>query len=303
MSRSDDRARVPLGIWAASFGILLLLSGLADQLYRNLPPTKAEQKQIRECFQAKRLNKLEQPGVVVMGTSLVKYGLPFDNDMNKIAWNQGLKIHFIRFTCSSGTRRDFSVLLDPILRANPQWVFIQAEPLVLELCSRYFPRRILETVRKPIHFAAKLAVLELAHAFGVSQPCDRTQQDDVYMHLEQTATIKTIHHPLYDSYDINVPQLPEFTRFIAKARKKNIRVILLEMNRSREGTQGFGPEFRHSMDQALYELAASWNIPLWQFRGDISLKYYVDRAHLNRRGRRIFTRWFLARLKAEQGND
>ncbi|WP_457676886.1 hypothetical protein [Thiolapillus sp.] len=303
MSHGHEVARVPLRIWAASFVALLLVIGIADQLYHRLPPTEAERLQLQKCFQVERLNSLRQPAVVVMGTSAVRHGFPFDGDLEQISLARNSPIHFIRFSRDQGSSRDFSVLLDAILQARPQWVFIQAEPLVLELQSSWLPRRILEAARVRIHFLARIVALELAQALGGKLSCRRMPQDDSNVQLDRTATPADLRNPLHDSYHIRVPALPEFTRFIAEAKKRNIRVVLLEMNRSREGNESFGPAFRPALDKALQALAATWNIPLWQFRGDLSRDHFADRGHLNRQGRQVFTRWFLSRLEAEQGND
>jgi hypothetical protein len=303
MNRSHEGAQVPLGIWVSSLVALLLLVGLADLLYRKLPLSGAEHRQLQECFQVERLNSLEQPGVVVIGTSAVRHGLPFDQDMEQLARDQGEEIHFIRFSRNQGSARDFSVLLDAVLQARPRWVFIQAEPLVLELHSSHLYRRVLEAARKRIHFLARLAALRLANVFGGSLPCRNTPQDDSNLDLEKTATAQSIRNPLHDSYSIQVPALPGYTSFIDEAKRRNIRVVLLEMNRSREGNEVFGPGFRKTLNNALRQLADSWKVPLWQFTGDLSMQHYADRGHLNRRGRQVFTRWFLSRLKGEQGDD
>ena len=284
-------SKVPFSIWIAAFSGLVFIIIISDYFHENYKPVETESSSLAG-FEPERLKNIHNNGLIVVGTSLVQYGFPYDDEFETLAKKKGITIEFIRFSRSSGKPPDFEILGDAILNSKPRWVFLQAEPFFLDM-HRTFSYQWLEHLRNNVHFLLEQIIIETNF---LNTDCNPVYQNDLNLRLDEVATIEIIKNERIQ-YLIKPPVFSEyFESFLKQAKENNIKVILLEMNRSKEGNEYFGKAFRAQLNKTLQQVSKHYQIPLWQFRSDLSLNYYVDRAHLNRKGRAVFSDWFLSKL-------
>ncbi len=295
MMNHKKTSKVPFSIWIAAFSGLVFIIIISDYFHKNYKPVETESRSFA-CFEPDRLKKINNNGLIVVGTSLVQYGFPYDDEFEALAKNKGITIEFIRFSRSGGTQSDFKILSDAILNSKPRWVFLQAEPFFVKLNSSngYFYSKWLESIRNNVHFMLEPMIIKIKSLLNMDINSCHAYQNDRNLRLDDVATLKDIKNV---SYLIKPPVFPKyFEYFLKQAKENNIKVILLEMNRSKEGNENLGKAFRTQLNQTLQQASKNYQIPLWQFRSDLSLDHYIDRAHLNRKGRAVFSDWFLSKL-------
>lgn len=304
-------SKVPVSIWMAAFSGLAFILIISGYFYQHFNQTEKEREHLLACFKPERLKGINNNnGLTVVGTSLIQYGFPFDDEFEALAKTEGIDIEFIRFTRYGHKSRDYEYLGNTILKARPHWVFLEAELFFMEEYSRrVFYYKWLEHARNNVQFLFKKTLLLIQSVFFRGEvlysDCSPRVQNDTQLpiDLDQVATIETV---INDTFYLQAkpPLFPEyFESFLKQAKADSIKVILLEMNRSKEGNEQLGDAFRSQLSKTLQQAAERYQIPLWQFRSDLPLDYYTDRAHLNRKGRAVFSKWFLSKLAQENRHD
>jgi hypothetical protein len=313
-------ARVPLRVWSATIIGIISILFTASFLHNRSIEKERKSQNAQFDFEIERLQKIENNGLVVVGTSLTQHGFPFDAELSVKARERGISIHFVRFSHSGLENAIFKKLMPEILRSHPRWVFVQAEPFFLNLEQSETKKTIreasirkhIETLHSHIHylfrniystlqlFFPRLAGLE---ANTPARTSKIQWQDDSRIFLEGVAQFDMIKNST-DTVVVLQPAFPHYIEeFIEEAKKLGITVVLLEMNRSKAGNENFGESFRTRLTDTLQQVSQRYHIPYWQFRGDLPLDCYIDRAHLNLKGRAVFTNWFLEKFAREFGND
>ncbi|MCK5716888.1 MAG: SGNH/GDSL hydrolase family protein [Thiomargarita sp.] len=278
-------AKVPISIWIVVFcGLVFFM--IISQYYRN--------NNIGAYFEINRIKNIHHNGVIVVGTSLVRYGFPYDHEFELLAQKYGLMIEFIRFSRSNGKPHDFEILGDAILKSKPRWVFLQTEPFFLEFNQKHVIYRGLTHIRENIHFL-------ILHSLFTWD--NKRYQNDINLKLDEVTIIEKLQNKKRQAY-INPPFFPKyFESFLKQATENNIRVILLEMNYSKKWEDYIENSFRAQLNETLQQVSQRYHIALWQFRNDLPLDHYTDGAHLNRKGRAVFSDWFLSKLAQENHYD
>ncbi|NWF39539.1 hypothetical protein F3F96_10380 [Mariprofundus sp. NF] len=291
-------SKVPVSLWLATLSGLLFVIMISDYFHQNYKPPAAYDRLLMS-FVPERLKRIQNHGLIVIGTSMVSCGFPYDEKFESLAAKKNMKIEFVRFSRNAGRPSDFESISEAVLKSKPRWIFLQAEPFFLELSNhKSFFHEHFDSIRNNVRFMLEQILIrtKLIILFPL-------YQDDRSLKLEEVATIDEIKNAEV-SYQIKPPVSPKyFESFLKHAKENNIKVILLEMNRSKEGNEYFGDRFRAQLNRTLQQVSEFYQIPLWQFRSDLPLEYYSDRAHLNRKGRAVFSDWFLSKLAQENHHD
>lgn len=303
-----DTARVPVSIWIATAILFAAIVVYADKRYQHF-----QQHDILAEFSAERLETQDDSGVIIIGTSLIKHALPFDDELTKAAEKHHLPLKFIRFTRSGNEYRSFLCLMDPILKHPPRYLFLQAELFFLTYSRGARPRPDnadipprLNTERLRFFYYVinslyhKTANQISQHMTGHSDTSP--QSDYTIRHLQKQAGIEDVASAKYYP-EIITTSLPDtVAAFVKQLQQQGTRVVLLEANRSEEGNSALGAELRAQLTQTFQQAAADSDLTYWQFPG-LPLSHYRDRAHLNSRGRKVFTDWFLTNLVNDYNHD
>lgn len=326
---SPQAVKVPLGIWfAAIFGLILILILASLLLNQEKKRERVDNERSRSqfSFEVERLQKIGDSGLAVVGTSLTKCAFPFDAELNTLAGEKGVSIKFVRFSRNGLLGKDFPIrqnyrtVMPELLRSHPRWVFLQAETFFLGLVAkteesrkRFSIPKWNEILHTHLHFLFRKAIDRLYANFSESgnlksdvssRPRAKETQSDGDMFSDAVGRER---HMIQDSsWDIIIhpPVFPDYMEdFINEAKEAGIEVVLLEMNRSKAGNDYYGESFRAQLTNTLQEVSSKYRIPYWQFKGDLSLDYFTDWAHLNQRGRAVFTEWFLEKFVQEYGHE
>lgn len=290
---SSHEQPIPLSVWILTLTLVVVAVLLLLSL--TLPKVNENPVSIVEIVDTKRLNRIKNHGVVVLGSSLVSYGFAYDEAFDQQAAHYKLTTEMVRFTYFGAAPRGLDGLFQLILESNPRWVFIQTEPFVIDFTNR-FPNTLginqfsMNLHNRVNYLLTRLSLISLRKF---------EEQTDFGLTLDKTAPLVDL-RPDWDVV-LRPPPFPESVEsFVQAAKVRNIRVILLEMNRSKWANDSLGPDFQRQLNLRLQTFANHYRIPLWQFRSDLPLENYVDRAHLNRKGRGVFMDWFLQRLAKEE---
>ena len=329
---SDTTAKVPTSVWITATFCLFVIAIIAsyshyqyDRMAREKTEKLSAESSSQFSFETERLKTIGDSGLVVVGTSLAKCAFPFDTEFNKLVEKTGASVKFVRFSRSGQLGKEFPIrqnyqaLIPELLRYHPRWVFLQAETFFLGFVAkpeasqkRISIREWIEILHTNLHFLVRKVISALPPIFPGSgslnndvlpKPRVEEIQDDGDLFHDVVGQQEMIRDPPWDAI-IHSPVFPDYiSDFIKQAKEVGIEVVLLEMNRSKAGNEHFGESFRAQMTKTLHEVSLRYQIPYWQFRGDLSLDYFTDWAHLNRKGRVVFTDWFLENFSKEYGDD
>lgn len=322
---SDTTAKVPPSVWIAAVLCVFIVATIASYLRYQYERMEREESHSQFNFEAERLQAIGGSGLVVVGTSLTKCAFPFDPEFNELAEKIGVSVKLVRFSRSGQlgkefpTRQNYQALIPELLLYHPRWVFLQAETFFLGFVAkseasqkRLNIRTWIEILHTNLHFLARKVISALPPFFSGSanlsntvphKPRIRETQGDGDVFLDVTGQQKMIRDPTWDAI-IHPSVFPDYIEdFIEQAKEMGIEVVLLEMNRSKAGNEYYGESFRAQLTKTLQEVSLRYQIPYWQFRGDLSLDYFSDWAHLNQKGRAVFTDWFLEKFAQECSND
>jgi len=305
-------AVVPVSVWVTAATMFFSSLLLAAYFHQQFQLEKKYNADNNFAFHPERLQRLRQNGIVVIGTSLVKFGFFYDKAFEQLAREKGINLQFVRFVISGNRAEKYRGLFEKIRKYRPKLLFLQAELFFIQAdvkkSEHVFNEKFMEmvsVVHGHFHFIfGKLASLFTHRERGNVTLTPPPQSDeDILEYLNKVADKKEI----YAESKLIINSSPKFPPFVEEymryACTHGTQVVLLEMNRSKEGNESLGEVFRKELTKRLQQVATLYDIPFFKFRGDLSYEYYADRAHLNKRGRGVFCDWFLNMLSKRPGGD
>ncbi len=238
-------------------------------------------------FGLARLHRIQNNGLIVIGSSLVQCAFPYDGVMDKFSKERKVELQFIRFAVPDAEALQLAPLLQPILRAKPKWVFIQIGPFI----QTHSLIEWIQILSKNTH--------QMMNALINYQPpmpplLNALQETDKPLVLNQTTN--QIHYmgSLNFSNDPTLPLI--YQHFLSEAKKQHIQVIFLQLTRAKETENTRDKRSINAENDATQRFIKKYHVPLW-VSPSLPLTAYQDGNHLNTQGRIIFTEWFLQRLK------
>lgn len=278
---------IPVWIWLIVLILFVLILGGSF-----LIPRERQNRVID--WKLDRLEHLGSHGVIAIGTSLTKTGFYFDSDMNTFAKKNGLDIHFVRCSVSGGKPNEFEQILDRLLISKPRYIFIQLEPFMVdsEVVYPRFNLLVHNIVNKLIRNIRFYTGKELTLA------TERQDDGDLGFKMEKHATPADI-----ETAAITITKHPrlskKYIRFLKKTHDRNIQVIFLQMNRSKLAYERTLPKnLKVLIHHEIAYLKSTFGVRVWSF-SPLETQFYMDRAHLNRLGREVFSTWFIDALKKD----
>ncbi len=300
---NSNRAEVPLHVVLITFFIVVLTISLGYLFKKELQLYVIDGASL---FCTDRLDRVNgENGMVVIGSSLIQCGFPFDSDMELAARKRNMDISFVRFFKHGNTTYGFEKLLNDVLKHPPRWLFLQAETFFIGSRFNRVPsidnrlrtatEDLVSRVNAVVDTLYRAAIVRL-NFFHDSDSTSSTciHQFDLPEHnMLKEAKRNDILEEEY-TFFIHPPAFPRYVeKFLEKSERIGIKVFLLEMNRSDEANQASVENFREKLTSTFEEVSTRYRIPYWQFPSNIPLDHYQDQAHLNYKGREKFTDWFL----------
>jgi hypothetical protein len=301
---SKNHIVLPLKLWKIIFSIVVLIVVLLLQEW----DMKNNINRRNETLNLARLQqKNNKYHVVAIGTSLLRYGIPFDDILEKELIERKIDISMNRFTLSGANSGYFVNALPAMTRLNPNLIIIQSELFTLNFGEEYNFRKNIDNFYKNIDkFYTSISSKSNVLGHDGDYNANRSEDDNdtfrsncINSFLDRSkfdAKTKAV----YKNVSIGIDRkLDPYRSFFQQARARGIKVIFLEIGRSKAANDYLGKNFQDKMDKSLQNLSSETGLKIWRFPANLPLKDYCDLAHLNDGGRKIFTEWFIQQLKTE----
>jgi len=249
-------------------------------------------------FKAKAFSgKYSGKNIIVLGASIAQTALPFDEDLNNFL-KDDRDINYLRITRAGASILDFEPIFDEIFSCKPDLICIETNLFFFEGYGE-------ENTGSKIQSNKKFILNKIKEtAFGKKRPLQNTAAFEKWYEKEMG----------YDSLEGKMSVLDEYRRRIAhwkmissdnpvysilfsKAKENNVRIVMVNFERSAPGKKMFDEIYADVLSQRINYLLAEKKIEYIHFPGELPFKCYRDFAHLNLKGRNIFTNWFLKSLE------
>jgi hypothetical protein len=281
---------------------LALLLGLAATALLLSPKETATPESTDAFYATARLDRFQDPGpvrVVALGSSLVSFGLDFDQDIEALGRAQGRPLRFIRFTHYGRNLDSLPPLLERIRQRPPDVLVLEADWLAWDLPPARISLRMKLKHRRRKLFQALRAVL----------PGGRGNAGDPYAGQEDNhAPDPGRPRPVLLPFDAGryaqglgqwVPRDPAQIEAILagldRLQQRGCRVVVLTMGRSPEAA-AFFPANLAAGSQDLLDRFAARGFRVERQTCALPQSCYCDEAHLNEQGMARLSAWFLTRV-------
>jgi hypothetical protein len=250
-------------------------------------------------FNPERLNTSRNNQIVLIGTSLVRCGIPFDKALNENLAKKNSSFRITRMTHNGRDARPFKSILSEIVKAKPNIVILQDTYLIdykeIEKDEKIFLagyRQYIYNVKS--YLFGNGAQISWENYGQTTKSC--TYQDKRYSnpHSQQKLLLKQ--YTLWDHRLKQNNSISFFYDFIAELKSNGTTVIFIEMGRSKVANDFLGKEKLAQVERSLQQLSEKTGSIYWRFPGNLPLDHYTDFSHLNAKGQRVATSWFIDRL-------
>jgi hypothetical protein len=293
---SGARAPSP---WLFVLALLLGLAATALLLARDDTRTPEYTDQF---YATARLERFRGPGpvrVVALGSSLVGYGLAFDDNLEALGRAQGCPLRFIRFSHNGRSLDTVPPLLARLRQQPPDVLVMEAEWLAWgDLAQAEMSLRMRLKVRRRKLFLALRALL-IGGRGNAGHP-DAGQGDNHAPGGPLLAPGPPFEAGRYREYlRTFTPQDPqrleEVLAALERLQQRGCRVVILAMGRSPEAAALFPAELAGGF-QAMLDRLAARGFRVERPACPLPQACYLDEAHLNEQGRARLSAWFLSRV-------
>ena len=246
--------------------------------------------------------------VVVIGSSLMMYAIPGAESGEQSLLGDG-RGH-IRLGVSSITESQTITLLERVLKSQTESIFIEIHPRGMDFASvmrddqgirRIFLHELTDQIRTfslnsrrelgtRSGWRTKTPLRTSAHWSMTSEP---SRLDAVFNIPRNTF------ERLYPIRTRPPAELGRLNRLLSLAKNRNTDVILIAPPRSQAAVDYMGTVCSISLEEHFQNLAEQLDGPLFQPARYWPDAYFIDQAHMNRRGRKRFCNE-LARWSSEQ---
>ncbi|TDP01870.1 hypothetical protein [Marinomonas balearica] len=252
-----------------------------------------------EFYNINRLSiKKESPSVFLVGTSLIKCGFYYDDELEFELNEKGLNYDFFRFTKPGFDPLPFSKIIDEILAFKPDVIYLHVDyfidysgtdSVVSDYLNQY--RQLIISIKEMFldEFFYQGEVEEKENYPSPGSCVTEQKKFDIDRKLKNTYSDW---FPRLKSYE----EIPYLYDFIEALKAQGTKVIFIEMGRSKLANRYLGEQKLEVLSQSLEELKSETGVSYWRFPANLDEKYYLDFSHLNSEGRQISTNWFIDRL-------
>lgn len=276
------------GVW----GTVAFLTIVTVQL---LPTDKTESHLRNEARGS--VEQLPEVPVVVIGSSLMMYAVPpFGSENDSLL---GDSREHVRLALSSITEQQTIELLKRVLVSPTERVFVEIHPFCFDFAFQtrrdgIFQQTSLHDLVDQIRAFSIHSRRELGRRSGWRPDAkDQHSIRETITH-EPTRLDEAFHiesHSLARTYPLNLraPRHPdELETVLALAKERDIEIVLVAPPRSQTAVDYLGNESTEALKQHIQDVAEQLDLPLFQPACSWADEYFIDKAHMNRRGRERF---------------
>ncbi|MGZ0167671.1 MAG: hypothetical protein ACKVII_27430 [Planctomycetales bacterium] len=237
--------------------------------------------------------------VVVIGSSLMRYAVPATGSATDSLLDDG-RSH-VRLALSTITEKETLTALARVLAPPVECVFVEIQPLGMDFSyqrtpDRFFERTLLHIAVDRIRLFSRNSKRELGRKSGWRSTMDLQPREQRSMTEEPSkldATFQTSSVALRQVYPIHLRsprELDRLQQLLDKANEQHIKIVLVAPPRSQTAVNYIGDDFAESLERHFQNLARQLDLPLFQPARSWPDEFFVDHAHMNRRGRERFCR-------------
>ncbi|TNF67020.1 MAG: hypothetical protein EP298_07845 [Gammaproteobacteria bacterium] len=245
----------------------------------------------------KRLNTTNT-NVITVGTSLVRHGFYFDQSFDSFAKTKGLNdIKLIRFTKPLAKPEDIDTVLTTI-QSNPNHIkllLIQLEPYMF-----YNPKELnyFYTLQNNFHTFIK-KISDNLHITTFHSH----YETDTNINLYRSSSYEKIKSLLKDKNTLKQFKTPNISSsdhiLLKNLQNSGVNIVFIQMNYAKETYQFLLPNhLNQQIQQWISQFQKNTGYPVWQFPS-LNASYYTDTAHLNYKGRKLFSTWVISKIKSK----
>ncbi|MGZ0172149.1 MAG: hypothetical protein ACKVHE_21615 [Planctomycetales bacterium] len=246
--------------------------------------------------------------VVVIGSSLMMYAVPGAESGEQSLLGDG-RGH-IRLGVGSITESQTITLLERVLESQAECIFIEIQPLGMDLAhvtrrEQGIRRTFLHELIDQIRTFSLNSRRELGTRSGWRTKTPLRSSAHWSMTSEPSGLDAVFNIPR-NSLERNYPirrrppaELGRLNRLLSLAKNRNTDVIMIAPPRSQTAVDYMGTARSISLEEHFQNLAEQLDVPLFQPARCWPDEYFIDQAHMNRRGRKRFCNE-LARWSSEQ---
>ena len=303
--QSMSKIYLPLKLWGI-VGIIVLISVLIlSQDWKNV----ASDREKNYALNIDRLTKKNgKYHVVALGNSLLYNGLPFDSIIEEKLRQQKLKLRINRLTIS-GVESDYFVSIFPqIIKAKPDLIILQSEFFFMNSSDSH-QRNFYENITWQIAKIKKASRTSDDYNHYInSDPIESIRNKDIKLSCGNTFLTQSEFNrhatQSYRNISINInDRLKPYLSFITQAKRMGIKVVFMEMGRSQAANDFLGEKSKQTIEDALTKINVKTESEVWRFPANLPLNHYCDSAHLNDRGQKVFTNWFINQIKTKLNSN
>lgn len=290
-----NKIYLPLKLWGLVGIIVLVCVAILSQNWRISEDDRAKSEILNTVRLTKKTRKYH---IIALGNSLLAYGLPFDNIIKEKLRKKNLDVQINRLTLSGMDSEYFVSILPQILDAKPDLIVLQSE--FFSVNFNYY--NIDNFHQNIVKLRTLIQPRSIDGNYYVNREYPKTSKNNLISTCENIFFDKSEFErnakQAYKNINIGVNEkLDSYLPFIDQAQRSGIEVIFLEIGRSAASNQFLGDQNQAAITDSLQKISSKTGAKVWRFPANLSLNYYCDLAHLNNHGQKIFTNWFIDRIK------
>ncbi len=299
--KKTGATNVPLTLWAVTIGFLLIAYFTVDALGKQwnfidvCKPefTTVNQKRIQDFALSQEDLKAKQLRIVVLGTSLTRYGSYWEYDPMIPPRFQDIKL--LNISQPAGLLDDFYSILEDVVSIHPDLIIIQSDLLRVDSAEtganrlrkigRIMTKRLMNTFfEKKTRYGATVTELEWKHQK------DRGSLSRAGFYDLQMAK------RVGQWYSQDAILSKRFLNFASSVKNSGGEVVVLHMFRYNGLRKNYHQQLQTWLAHLEDELRAQANIQLWKSPSYFDRTDYIDSAHFSSHGRERFYCWLLSRF-------
>jgi hypothetical protein len=286
---------LPLRLWAM---VAVMVSTSTILLSHDWKLGESQEQKSKILNLTRLQQKTHKYHIVALGNSLLACAMPFDRAIEAQLERQSIETKIDRITISGMYSEYFMSILPKILNSKPNLIILEAELFLFDF-SEQQKSQLGMVMQKNISDFHAIIRADSNNDYHQNRSENRKIfQIGCKNQFIDRANLDTKARSVYKNPRIDT-RLNAYLPFIQQAQKLGIKIVFLEMGRSKVGNDYLGQDAQNTINDLLSTIATRTNAEVWRFPANLPLEYYCDLAHLNHRGEKVFTEWLIEKLKTK----
>ncbi len=294
-----------LKLWICSFIIVLILGAMSQFLTLDPVLRILNYKRLDSDHKENTYSIRDKKHVVSLGSSLVRFAIYYDKEMNAFVQEQGYQDYkFTRFVLAGPHLAQFFPLFDHILSAKPDVVLLQHSFFAYK---KKFKKRYHGKIHNYRYFFKRFLIHFVNGGVGFKRYRHNREQEQAMPSEEIEIFRKETQKPDHlqklkkrrKKWRIrkNAEDIPvELDEFLKQAERADIKVVILNLPRPDESMRSLpGTQKEYFRLMKAYEM--KYQVKYLHYPQHLELDSFVDYNHLTPAARDIYISWLLKELE------